>query len=291
MKVHVFFNPHSGRKKRTRKVLNAFLAYLVQQECPYEIYETQGYQKDQNLDNCLDDATTHIVVVGGDGTINEVVNGLTVNLPISIIPAGTGNDFVKNIALGNTLKEQFETALNGTVKTIDLGICNERKFVNGVGIGFDGQIVEDMAKKSVPLLTGHAKYYYHVLQILAQYKTRTYIYHLDDRSYNNKLILMTVGNGTTFGGGFKLMPDAKIDDGQLEVCAIGDVSPLRRFLNVNRLSGGTHGKLAEVTFHQVQEVKIAPQPALFAHMDGERIGSPPFVITIEPAALQVRCLG
>ena len=104
------------------------------------------------------------------------------------------------------------------------------------------------------------------------------------------MILLTVGNGTTFGGGFKLMPEAKIDDGLLEICEIGKISGLRRFLNVNKLSGGTHGSLKEINFYQAKSVKIEANDMLFAHIDGERMGQPPFEIRILPKALQLRIL-
>ena len=172
--------------------------------------------------------------------------------------------------------------------SIDLGICNDRKFANGVGIGFDGQIVEDMNGHKIPFLKGHAKYYYYVLQILASYVPRDFDYSMDGVSENKSLILMTVGNGTTFGGGFNLMPNAKIDDGLFEVCTIGNLSPIRRFLNIHRLSNGTHESLAEVHFYQSKSVVVKENPFLFAHIDGEQMGRPPYNIKVLPNALKLR---
>jgi len=238
--------------------------------------------------NQLDTSFTDLIIVGGDGTINEAINGLAYDIPVGILPAGTGDDFVKMVELGKTLDEQIHTAIHGAVRSIDLGICNDRKFVNGIGIGFDGQIVEDMISKRVPLLKGHAAYYYHVLRILGGYREKTFDYQLDEESYSKELILLTIGNGSTFGGGFKLMPEAKIDDGLLEVCEIGRLSGLRRFLNIHKLSNGSHGSMSMVNHYQAKQVVIDENPLLFAHIDGERLGNPPFDIRVVPKALQLR---
>ncbi len=236
----------------------------------------------------LDATFSDVIIIGGDGTINEAVNGLAYDIPVSIIPAGTGNDFTKNITLGKTQEEVFQTAVDGKVTRTDLGKCNERLFLNGVGIGFDGQIVEDMASKRVPLLKGHAAYYYHVLRILGSYKVKPFDFDVDGKPLKKDLILLTIGNGTTFGGGFKLMPEAKIDDGLLEVCEIGDLSPWKRFLNIHRLSNGSHGDLKMVEFHRAKNVRIEASELLYAHIDGERLGQPPFNIEIQPEFLQLR---
>ncbi|MEP5611566.1 MAG: diacylglycerol kinase family protein [Cyclobacteriaceae bacterium] len=286
-RLFVVGNRFSGNKK-TGKVLHEFSSFLQAKEIPFEIYDTNQDGNAILTTKRLDKAFTDLVVIGGDGTINESVNGLAYDIPVSIIPAGTGNDFVKNVTLGKTQRDQFETAIMGEVKRIDLGKCNDRIFLNGVGIGFDGQIVEDMASKRVPLLKGHAAYYYHVLRILGSYGVKTFEYQVDDRLHQEKLILLAVGNGTTFGGGFKLMPEAKVDDGLLEVCSIGDLSPIGRFLNIHRLSNGSHGKLGLVDFHQVKSLHVAENEMLFAHIDGERMGQPPFDFKVVPQSLRLR---
>ncbi|MEQ8626482.1 diacylglycerol kinase family protein [Ekhidna sp.] len=286
-KIFVIWNPFAGGKalkicKKLSEALNAL-------QIDYQVFDTnESKSATTTIEEFLDTSFTDLIIIGGDGTINESVNGLKYDIPVSILPAGTGDDFIKNVLIGKTLEEQIDTAINGEIKRIDLGQCNDRKFVNGVGIGFDGQIVEDMASKRVPLLTGHAAYYYHVLRILGGYKERRFDYQIGDQSFQKDLILLTIGNGTTFGGGFKLMPEAKIDDGLLEICEIGKVSGLRRFLNINKLSGGTHGSLREINFYKAKSVKVEANELLFAHIDGERMGQPPFELKILPKAMQLR---
>lgn len=285
-KIFILWNPASGGK--SKKIVNEFVDFIVDKHL-FEVYDTREFKgATQVIVNKLDQSFTDLVIVGGDGTINEAVNGLKFDIPVSIIPAGTGNDFIKNIEIGKNIRDRFETALYGAVSRIDLGQCNDRIFVNGVGIGFDGQIVEDMESKRVPLLSGHAAYYYHVLRILGGYKEKPFDYHINGENLKKDLILLTIGNGTTFGGGFKLMPDAKLDDGLLEVCEIGKLSGLKRFLNIHRLSNGSHGALKAVNFYRTTELKVEENLLLYAHIDGERMGQPPYHIKVLPGKLQIR---
>ncbi|MEQ9402146.1 MAG: diacylglycerol kinase family lipid kinase [Cyclobacteriaceae bacterium] len=287
-KLFIVHNPFAGGKRKEKLVRN-FAEYAEARETDFVVYDTQKSGNATRLiSEELDSSYTDLIIIGGDGTINEAINGLKQDIPVSVIPAGTGNDFIKNISIGKNQQQHFETAIEGNVINIDVGKCNDRIFLNGIGIGFDGQIVEDMGSKRVPLLSGHAAYYYHVLRILGSYRERPFHYRLDEEKFEKDLILLTIGNGTTFGGGFKLMPEAKVDDGLLEICEIGTLSPLKRFLNIHRLSGGTHGSLNEVNFHRATRIHVEENPLLFAHIDGERLGSPPYEIEVMPGKLKIR---
>ena len=286
-KLFVIWNPASGGN--AKKIVSQLSDYLRSNAFAHLIADTEDTKNASvTLREQLDPSFTDLIIVGGDGTINESVNGLQFDVPVSIIPAGTGDDFAKMVNIGSTLNEQIDTAVHGKISTIDLGTCNGRKFVNGIGIGFDGQIVEDMISKRVLLLRGHAAYYYHVLRILGGYKEKSFQYEIDELALDKELILLTIGNGSTFGGGFKLMPEARIDDGLLEVCEIGALSGLRRFMNIHKLSNGTHGTLDMINFYRARQVIVKENAALYAHIDGERLGNPPFNIQIVPKALKLR---
>lgn len=290
-KILLIANPKAGNN-RAVDVAKKALQFFQQKGIDCELVETTIDQNGQKVAELhLSGDHTDLVVVGGDGTVNEAVNGMGPHVPaLSILSSGTGNDFIKNIEIGRSIDEQLDTVLNGQLFDIDLGLCNGRKFLNGVGVGFDGQIVRDMLHRKT-WLTGHAAYYYHVLRILASYQERTFEFALEDDPHQKELILMTVGNGTTFGGGFKLTPDAKLDDGLLDVCLIGPISAARRFLNVPRLSNGTHLKLKEIDIIQTKSLEIKENPLLEGHIDGEYLGKPPFSISLLPKALKVRVRG
>ncbi len=288
-RLFVINNPTSGSRRKNQRAVRAFGDFAGAKNLDFELFETTTTDNAESIvSSRFENRFTDLVIIGGDGTINEAINGLNYDVPVSIISAGTGNDFVKNLPTLAKIESQLEAIVSNNTMRIDVGHCNDRKFLNGVGVGFDGQIVEDMRSKKVPLLKGHAKYYFHVLQILASFSEKRFKYTLDESFRQDELILMTVGNGTTFGGGFKLMPDAKIDDGLLEICTIGQLAGWKRFLHIGKLSNGTHGKLPMVQFHQASKVNIDSDETLFAHADGEAIGHPPYEIEILAESLTLR---
>ncbi len=216
-----------------------------------------------------------MIVIGGDGTINEAVNGLKYEIPVSLLPAGTGNDYAKSLALGTRLEEQIRIAIYGEPQSVDIGICNDRKFLNGVGIGFDGQIVADMIQKRT-MLHGPAKYYYHVLKNLSSFEAKNFKVEHAGKVQVKSLILLCIAKGTTFGGSFRLTPHAQLSDGLLHVCEIGDVSPSKRFMNINKLQNGTHIRIPEVEIFSSTAMIVSGDPSLNAHIDGEYFGHPPY---------------
>jgi YegS/Rv2252/BmrU family lipid kinase len=235
-----------------------------------------------------DESITDLIVMGGDGTLNLAVNILhNKKVHLNIIANGNGNDFVKNINIGKSFEAQLENVISGKLINIDVGICNDQLFLNGLGLGFDGQIVYDnLNRKSV--LSGHAKYYAQVLRILATFVPQKIMYSIDGAVSSDEIILLMVANGTIFGGGFKLTPDADVSDGQLDICVIRQISPLRRFWEVLKLTKGTHGVLGEVDILQGKEVFIRGNETIKAQIDGEYFGAPPYHIKVLPNYLKVR---
>lgn len=283
-KLFILANLHSGKRK-TQHVLDHLLKRVTKENLDHAVFHTHPQENGVSLH--FDASFSDLIVLGGDGTLNQAVNGLAYEVPMSIIPCGTGNDYAKRFALGKTVASQIETALFGTAINVDLGVCNGRKFLNGVGIGFDGQIVADMVNEKT-WITGPAKYYYHVLKILASYQAKPFDYVIGKQPFQKKLILLCIAKGTTFGGSFVLTPQAKLNDGLLHICEIGNVSPLRRFLNIGRLQKGSHNTLPEVLFTSSESLHILENPQLFAHIDGEYFGNPPFEFSVIKSGLRVR---
>lgn len=229
-----------------------------------------------------------VFVMGGDGTLNYVVNEIQGrNLPISIVSNGTGNDSVKSLHGVLNFEKQVDIALNGIIRKFDLGICNGRYFVNGVGIGFDGEVVKEMVERGNKRGT-HLDYLLTVLRIVAGFKEKVLKFSLDGVSYQKKILIMTISNGTTFGGGFIINPFAKTNDGLLDVCIINEIASLKRFWHLPKLKTGVHHKMKETEFHLASTISIEATDQLVAHLDGEYIGHPPFEISIEKEALLIR---
>lgn len=281
-------NPYSG-KSRAQYMLMQLKRRLDTLGFYHSSFITPtGANLNEFIEESLPPNTTDVVVIGGDGTINATLNAVyDKDIVMSFIPVGTGNDFIKMIDIGTNANEYIDTVISGSEKVIDIGECNHRKFINGVGIGFDGQIVHDIIH-SKSILHGYAKYYYYVLKIIWSYRSRDFNFEMDGQRLKMRLITMAIHNGTTFGGGFNLNPTSKIDDGLLNVCTIGRMTGLRRFLQLNKLSKGTHGKLDEVNFYQTESIKVEGNDQLISQIDGELFGPPPLTISVLKAAQTIR---
>ena len=180
--------------------------------------------------------TSHVVAVGGDGTINEVVNGLAgTDKIMGIIPTGSGNDFIKSVGIPRSMKKALDVLKAGHV-TDDrcrhgpdrpdgtTGACSmlrARLFANGVGIGFDAAVARRVSE--ITGLRGTALYLLAVLQTLGRYRSPEFTVRTDDETWSGRELLIAVGNGRCAGGGFYLTPEADVDDGILDVTVIQDV--------------------------------------------------------------------
>lgn len=288
-KILIVVNPASGRstfKERLRYLKDRLLQSGLKSAEFYTEPEGEGIlssflKKNQRF--------TEIIVLGGDGTLNYVVNELLENqLPIGIVSNGTGNDSVKSLHGEKDFQKQVKIAMYGIARSFDLGLCNGRAFVNGLGIGFDGQVVEKMSKRKKKW-GGHLDYLLTVLKSVAGFREKDLSFELDGKRFTRKILLMTVSNGTTFGGGFIINPHARSNDGMLDVCILNELSPLARFWHLPKLKTGSHGALKACEFFKSRKVRIDPSNDIVAHLDGEFIGYPPFDISIVPGALLLRC--
>ncbi|MFC2124578.1 diacylglycerol/lipid kinase family protein [Bacteroidota bacterium] len=292
MKNRFFFiviNPKAGQRKYNWKLDRLKLA-LEERQFQYEVYFTSPEKKADEVikDNLNPEKISDLVVFGGDGTLHEVINGVgDRGIPISVISTGTGNDSVKPLYKKRRFLDQLHIALDGKIKEVDAGICNDRLFINGLGIGFDGKVVELM-QTNFNKQPGYISYLQTVLKILATYKESELSFTIDDKSFNEACLLLTIGNGTTFGGGFKITPQAKMDDGLLDVCIMGKITPWKRFLHLPKMKNGTHGKIKTVQFAKGKEIIIDATDDAVAHIDGEYFSNPPFNIKVLPNHLLFR---
>lgn len=288
IKKLIVVNPAAGKASFSAK-LDYFNQKLSEASLEYEVIFTEQDSPDRLISyiksqNCFDE----VFVMGGDGTLNMVVNEIGgARLPIAIISNGTGNDSVKSLHGIMDFKKQVEIALSGSVKPFDLGVCNGRYFVNGVGIGFDGEVVRTMLEKG-DKRGRHIDYLLTVLRIVGGFKEKKLRYALDGKYHEKKILLFTISNGTTFGGGFVINPKAKTDDGLLDICIFNEIKPWKRFWHLPKLKTGAHTRITEVELHTATSITIEKTEDLVAHLDGEFIGHPPFNISVISHALLLK---
>jgi YegS/Rv2252/BmrU family lipid kinase len=212
-----------------------------------------------------------VVAFGGDGTVNEVVQGLAGgNTPLAVIPYGTGNDFARSAGIPLKLDAAIDLLCQGAASPCDLGFVNGRYFVNAVGIGFDGRANYEAGK--IRWLRGPLAILLAIFRTIRYWKAVHMTLTVDDQTISITTYLVDIGNGPYIGGGLKLTPAARIDDGKLSVCHVADIAPLKIILNFGRLKTGTIDVLPEVTQLSGSKIVVESELPMPVHVDGEMLG-------------------
>lgn len=241
-----------------------------------------------------------IVAVGGDGTVNEVINGfhLESNSTLGVLPYGSGNDIGRYL-FQKKVNDYFDILFRDESQEIahfDVGVCKikqhdetfiERKFINAVGIGFDAYVayLNQYDKK----LSGISSYIIAVFRALKSLTNLETQIEIDGKILDGKYLLITVGNGKTSGGGFYLNPDADPTDGILNLTTIDEGSRLEVVMNLPFALINKLGKVKLVNFHLTKELKIRLKNPYYVHLDGEigSINALEFTINFEKNKLKI----
>lgn len=229
-----------------------------------------------------------IVALGGDGTVNEVVQGMVFSLtPLGVIPCGSGNDFVKSLNIPAKVDRAVEIVLRGATKVIDAGKINGLYFANGVGLGFDAAVT--VASRSIRRMKGFPLYLAALVKALGRFRPVPMTISMNGGDIRQEVFLLTIGNGTTCGGGFKLTPHARVDDGTFDVTVVspmGIPAILRVLPDVFR---GTIEKVSQATMHRATKLRVESAGPVPVHVDGEIFTEHDhaFEIEVVPKALTV----
>lgn len=271
-KVAIVCNPRAGRGTAL-EITENIIIHLKQKEISYSLFTAHWPQ--------IWNGCTEVWIIGGDGTLNYFINQYPdIQIPLSIFKGGTGNDFHGLVYGSINLEEQIEKVLRGTLYKIDAGICNEKLFLNGVGIGFDGAIVEDLVSQQKS--KGKSSYLFSILKNILGYKEKNCLIKFDEQTISQDCFMINVANGKAYGGGFKVAPIANIDDGMLDLNIIGKIKPYKRLYYIPVIKKGEHLKLSFVQYHQTNKVEIKSPFLLPAHIDGEYFTANEFVVKCLP---------
>lgn len=241
-----------------------------------------------------------IVVVGGDGSVHEVVNGILSagrRVPLGIVAAGSGNDYALNtLKLPRDPAAAIEVAFTGRLLDVDAGRMNDKYFANSFSVGLDADIAAAAhSMKKIPFMSGERLYYASSLrQILFGYGRCPWLTLCLDTDEGigggqpQHYVLIAVTIGPTYGSGFRINPTADLKDGLFDICTI-DYAPLMRALKLLPVvQKGEHAGLPEVSFFRARTVQIESQKPVNVELDGETSNGKSFNAKILPGALLVR---
>jgi len=239
----------------------------------------------------VDRGCTHIIAVGGDGTVNESATALInqADIVFGLLPAGTGNDFAQVIGFPETFTEDhWQMLLHPQCIRMDVGKCNDRYFFNGMGLGFDAQVASENFDEKAQAKTGPGKVYlWHILKNLFFYQEKMFISQNGESSERTKTFMKTISIGRRFAGGYFLTPHAVANDGLLDVCLVEPVNLIERFRLFLKVPTGTHIESRKVKYYRTQSLKIEFEYDVPHHLDGELYFAKSFDISILPQQLNI----
>lgn len=302
MKAIYIINPNSGPK-----------SIELSLEESISILRKKGYEVEKNISRSTSDAKDFtlkaikeksdvVVVVGGDGTINEVTTYLAnTNVPMAIIPTGTANVFANqlNIPTRNLLKTDYiskatEIIINGKIKEIDLGKAtfedkSFKYFVMWCGIGIDAAFTQ--AKKIPPKsflgrITNYLKWFFKIISISIRFQGSLTQLKLDKRTKKMNLLQAIIGNGALYANYFTLSSSAKLDDGLLDVYLLEDKGLIFR-LKILTKSLFSKKLFSLIDTTQNKKISIHSESPLPVHVDAETVGTTPVDVEVAMKALRV----
>lgn len=267
--MHLVLNPAAGRGGAEAR--RARIARFFEERGVEPIWHvTEGPGHAGRVVRGLPDGSL-AVAVGGDGTVHEVAAACVGrDRVLGVLPAGSGNDYVKALGVGTDLDRALELLVAGGVRAVDAGEVNGVLFNNGLGIGFDAEVAAGVAVAPA-YLGGPGRYVWSVARLLWGFKCHEAVLRVDGRVIEAETILVAAALGTTYGAMFRLAPAAKLDDGLFDVIWSEKVSRGEVLRLVPAALKGTLLEHPKVHMARAREVEVELAEEVPAHVDGEML--------------------
>jgi YegS/Rv2252/BmrU family lipid kinase len=260
--------------------------------------ERQGHLAELAREAALDGAEL-LVVVGGDGSVNEVVNGLAGlgrQPAVAVVPRGTGWDFSRTFGIPRKIDDAVQIALQGDVRTIDLGRASYRAwdgsdatawFANVASAGMSGAIAK-RANETTKALGGKASYLWATFAVFSGWEATEIEVAVDGERRAGPMFDVVIANGRFFGGGLEICPEAEPDDGLFDVLTIGDVTKRDLVQTMPKMYRGTHLPHPKAELLRGSSVTVTSETPLPIELDGEQPGTTPVTFEVTAGALRLR---
>jgi YegS/Rv2252/BmrU family lipid kinase len=284
-KIAVILNPAAKGEKAGR------LIEEVRETTDTELFKLTEAAGDAELmaRDFIKEGADTIIAAGGDGTINEVVNGMVESdVPLGILPIGTANVLAKELGIPPDWRKAWEVIRNGHTRRIDLGRAEEHYFVQMAGVGFDAQVIKQTGwefKKN----WGPLSYVWTGMGLLAEKSPRLIVQseELEEDEITARFVL--VGNGRYYGGPFEVFPAAKMDDGYLNVYIFQKLNYGDVFRYLQGIFAGNMDGTDDLVVRKLKQFTVRAQDEreVPAEVDGELLGEVPVTFRVQPKALEV----
>jgi YegS/Rv2252/BmrU family lipid kinase len=289
---HLFIiNPNAG-KGTSLEIIPLIKRIFTTLEDQYIIEVTEGPGHATEIAKRYTSKNDYrIYSVGGDGTLNEILNGMVnTNSHLAIIPTGSGNDFVKSIdeTHHTSLESMLISTISGTNKKIDLARVNNRYFINISSIGFDANVVQNAIKfKNLPFIPVKLAYLLSIFLTVFFHKNKNLEISLDNNKIISNTTLLAICNGKFYGGGMLVAPFAKVDDKKFDICLVQNAGLFKILILFPKLIKGIHNELKDVSFFKAEKIVVDSLEKISINIDGEILQAKHFEFEIIPSGIEV----
>lgn len=268
---HLIVNPQGGKGKSMRALKNVEDTLKVNGIKEYEVHKTEykghASQIASELSRVPD---TQLLVLGGDGSFNEVLNGIEnfENITLGLIPCGTGNDFVRAAGYPTTIKGAMDVILSNRVSFVDFIQLDDRRCLNVLGAGMDVDVLLRYAE--MKMLGGKIKYYFSLFHTLAHTRFHKLRLTVDDgEPIERNVFMIGVGNGKSIGGGMPICPNALVDDGELNIVVVNEMKKSRIPAELPGFLSGKHIKKSYTEEFNGKSIRLEALDDSQFEVDGE----------------------
>ncbi len=288
----VIYNPSSGKELAGYKVFAAAETVMSVEDAEFLFYATKkkGDGEEAAIRACQY-RYEMIIACGGDGTVNEIVNGMmkcSYRPKLAIMPAGTINDFAEQLNLPKSQENFASLIMQGNFRTIDVGKVNNDYFINVVGGGAFTTIPHKVTIDAKTILGKYAYYYQAAVKVPGELEICENIdYIIDGKKYNYNTLLFLIINSSGAGGFKHLCPNAKLDDGLLDIVIFEKASNAELFQIFTKVFNGQHITHPKVHYYQAENIKIIPGRELLIDADGDPAGYAPAEISSVHNAIDI----
>ena len=298
----VIINPNAGRLKGSRD-WKKIRSLLVKHDFNFhEVFTERPGHATEISKEYIEEGYKRIIIVGGDGTLNEVINGLflqtrypTTEITFGMISIGTGNDWGRMLNIPHDYEEAILTIKECRTFIQDAGIVSyknddanvDRYFVNIAGLGFDAIVTKKANRLKEKGKGGPLLYFATIFSSLMNYKHVNAVINIDGKNYKNKIFSMNIGIGKYNGGGMMQVPGAIADDGLFDLTVINKMSKPNIILSLRKLYNGKIIRHSRVDTYTGKSISIDSDSKILLETDGESLGHTPMEFQIIPRSVQV----
>jgi diacylglycerol kinase (ATP) len=287
VRIIVLLNP-TAKRGQARRLLVRALEVFRQQDVLFDVRESRSSLHLMELaGKARDEKPDLIVSAGGDGSHHYVINGLFKSeIPLGLLPMGTGNDLAKGLGMPMDVSAAATALLNGPVRDIDLAQVGTAVYACIAGVGFDSTVTR-YANEHARWLSGSLAYTWSLLCCMSEYRPQQLEIIADGESFAREVLFAVVGNNSSYGGGIRLAPRAKLNDGLLDICIVPYLGRLELLRWVPRAYRGEHLNHPRIKYVQARKITLSATSRMELFGDGEFLQELPATIEVLPRALRV----